>query len=113
MAKEVIRIRDEFYIRSSSHRIDVRTRVLKQADAFAVFDRFGDFHDGTRGLENTTWFLRAAERGAVIEVLPDILMYRRVHLDSATRRNPSEFYQNYFLPILKEWRDYQRRRANG
>src|SRR6266403_1108350 len=42
MAKEVIRIRDEFYIRSSSHRIDVRTRVLKQADTFAVFDRFGD-----------------------------------------------------------------------
>ena len=42
MAKEVIRIRDEFYIRSSSHRIDVRTRVLKQADTFAIFDRFGD-----------------------------------------------------------------------
>jgi glycogen debranching enzyme len=42
MAKEVIRIRDEFYIRSSSHRIDVRTRVLKQGDTFAVFDRFGD-----------------------------------------------------------------------
>ena len=27
---EVIRIRDEFYIRSSSPRVDVRTRVLKQ-----------------------------------------------------------------------------------
>src|SRR5207248_4445948 len=42
MAKEVIRIRDEFYIRSSSHRIDVGARVLEQADTFAVFDRFGD-----------------------------------------------------------------------
>jgi glycogen debranching enzyme len=42
MAKEVIRVRDEFYIRSSSSRIDVRTRVLKQGDTFAVFDRFGD-----------------------------------------------------------------------
>src|SRR5881227_1261592 len=43
MAKgEVIRIRDEFYIRSSSARVDVRTRVLKQGDMFAVFDRFGD-----------------------------------------------------------------------
>src|SRR5215467_1214328 len=39
---EVIRIRDEFYIRSSSPRVDVRTRVLKQGDTFAVFDRFGD-----------------------------------------------------------------------
>lgn len=42
MAREVIRIRDAFYIRSSSPRIDVRTRVLKQGDTFAVFDRFGD-----------------------------------------------------------------------
>jgi glycogen debranching enzyme len=42
MAREVIRVRDAFYIRSSSARIDVRTRVLKQGDTFAVFDRFGD-----------------------------------------------------------------------
>jgi glycogen debranching enzyme len=53
MAREVIRIRDEFYIRSSSPRIDVRTRVLKQGDTFAVFDRFGDietFGTGELGL---------------------------------------------------------------
>jgi glycogen debranching enzyme len=42
MAKEVIRVRNEFYIRSSSPRVDVRTRVLKQGNTFAVFDRFGD-----------------------------------------------------------------------
>src|SRR5947209_18970045 len=50
---EVIRIRDEFYIRSSSARVDVRTRVLKQGDMFAVFDRFGDvetFGSGELGL---------------------------------------------------------------
>jgi glycogen debranching enzyme len=53
MAKEVIRVRDAFYIRSSSSRIDVRTRVLKQGDTFAVFDRFGDvdtFGTGELGL---------------------------------------------------------------
>ncbi len=53
MAREVIRIRDEFYIRSSSPRVDVRTRVLKQGDTFAVFDRFGDidtFGSGELGL---------------------------------------------------------------
>src|SRR5213083_3187871 len=50
---EVIRVRDAFYIRSSSSRIDVRTRVLKQGDTFAVFDRFGDidtFGTGELGL---------------------------------------------------------------
>jgi glycogen debranching enzyme len=54
MAKgEIIRIRNEFYIRSSSARVDVRTRVLKQGDTFAVFDRFGDvetFGSGELGL---------------------------------------------------------------
>src|SRR6266566_5076785 len=50
---EVIRIRNEFYIRSSSARVDVRPRVLKQGDTFAVFDRFGDietFGTGELGL---------------------------------------------------------------
>jgi glycogen debranching enzyme len=42
MAREVIRVRNAFYIRSSSSRIDVRTLVLKQGDTFGVFDRFGD-----------------------------------------------------------------------
>ena len=42
MAREIIRVHDEFYIRSSSPRVDVRTRALKQGDTFAVFDRFGD-----------------------------------------------------------------------
>ena len=53
MTREVIRIRNEFYIRSSSPRVDVRTRVLKQGDTFAVFDRFGDietFGSGELGL---------------------------------------------------------------
>src|SRR5947209_12736121 len=51
MAREVIRVRDAFYIRSSSSRIDVRTRVLKQGDTFAVFDRFGDIETfGSREL---------------------------------------------------------------
>jgi glycogen debranching enzyme len=50
---EVIRIRNEFYIRSSSARVDVRPRVLKQGDMFAMFDRFGDvetFGTGELGL---------------------------------------------------------------
>ena len=53
MARKVIRVRDEFYIRSSSPRVDVRTRVLKQGETFAVFDRFGDidtFGSGELGL---------------------------------------------------------------
>ena len=78
----------------------------------AVFDRFGDFHDGTRGIENMTWFLRAAGQGAVIEVLSDILMDRRFNVESFTRRGKAVLVNN-FLPILKEWKNYQKRKANG
>lgn len=45
MGDEVVRIRDEFYIVSTSPRIDDRTRVLKQDDIFAIFDRFGDIEE--------------------------------------------------------------------
>src|SRR5947208_15139757 len=61
MAREVIRVRNEFYIRSSSARVDVRTRVLKQGEGFAVVDRFGDietFGTGELGLyyQDTRFF---------------------------------------------------------
>jgi hypothetical protein len=57
--KDVIRIRDEFYILAASSLADDRTRVLKQGETFAVFDRYGDiqptglgeqglYHEGTR-----------------------------------------------------------------
>ncbi|MEW5849618.1 MAG: amylo-alpha-1,6-glucosidase [Myxococcota bacterium] len=58
---DVIRLEDQFYILATSPRVDVRTRVLKEGDTFAVFDRYGDiqpvgtgeqgiFHQGTRFL---------------------------------------------------------------
>ncbi len=58
---EVIRVNDQFYILATSSLADDRTRVLKQDDTFAVFDRYGDirtvgqgvqgvYHEGTRHL---------------------------------------------------------------
>src|SRR5512134_1253686 len=45
MADEVLRIPDDFYILSTSAWIDDRSRVLKDGDTFAVFDRFGDIEE--------------------------------------------------------------------
>lgn len=58
---EVIRVRGEYYILATSALADGRTRVLKHADTFGIFDRYGDvqpigmgeqglFHEGTRFL---------------------------------------------------------------
>ncbi len=40
--EETIRVEDQLYILATSSRVDDRTRVLKDGDAFAVFDRYGD-----------------------------------------------------------------------
>ena len=47
--EEVIRVRDRYYILASSSLADGRTRVLKQGEAFAVFDPSGDFQPVGRG----------------------------------------------------------------
>jgi glycogen debranching enzyme len=45
MPQDVLRIEDGFYILSTSSRVDDRTVVLKQGDAFAIFDRSGDVEE--------------------------------------------------------------------
>jgi glycogen debranching enzyme len=68
--KEVIRLKDHFYILTTSSMVDTRTRVLKHNDTFCVFDRFGDiqslaggaqglFHEGTRFLSR--WMMTLGE----------------------------------------------------
>jgi len=42
--EEVVRIADEWYVLATSSRADDRTRVLKNGDTFALFDRSGDIH---------------------------------------------------------------------
>ena len=72
-----------------------------------VFSEHGEFiRNGVPMSESMIWFLRAARRGAVIDVLPEILMHRRLHATNASRTNALDS----LFPIVKEWRDYQRRR---
>jgi glycosyltransferase involved in cell wall biosynthesis len=73
----------------------------------SAFEEFGEFDDGLRGNENMMWFLRAARRGAVIDVIPDVLMSRRYHSGNDSRRG-NRYLQDLLLPIFKEWRDYRR-----
>src|SRR5262245_37714301 len=58
---DVIEVDDQYYILAKSSLADDRTRVLKEGETFAVFDRYGDiqpvgmgeqgiFHQGTRFL---------------------------------------------------------------
>src|ERR1700754_1996913 len=41
---DIIEFENKYYIHAQSYLADNRTRVLMRGDAFAVFDRHGDFH---------------------------------------------------------------------
>ena len=55
---DIIEIENQYYIRAQSSLADNRTRVLMRGDAFAVFDRHGDFHP--IGLNEQGLFYREA-----------------------------------------------------
>jgi glycogen debranching enzyme len=62
---DIVRVKDEYYVRATSALADDRTRVLKYGDTFAVLNRYGDiepigfgqfglFHSETRHLSRMT-----------------------------------------------------------
>ncbi|HOL70132.1 MAG TPA: amylo-alpha-1,6-glucosidase [Bryobacteraceae bacterium] len=62
--EEIIKVEERYYILATSSLADTRTRVLKNVETFAVFDRFGDiqtvglgeqgiYHNGTRHLSRS------------------------------------------------------------
>jgi glycosyltransferase involved in cell wall biosynthesis len=56
----------------------------------ALFDRIGMLDESLRHLDWTEWVMRAADSGAVIETLPDILTRRRIHHDNMSRNRAGE-----------------------
>ena len=74
-----------------------------------VFDRFGFFEEsGPRSHLNLVWALKAAGQGAIIDVLPDVLTYRRLHHANMSRRWAID---DDFFRLLKTWRDYRKHTA--
>jgi hypothetical protein len=77
----------------------------------AAFERTGDFDVTRRHAGDTEWFLRAAERGAVMELLPDVLAYRRLHQTNRSRIMATASRDEY-LAMVKASLD-RRRRPDG
>ena len=77
-----------------------------------VFERVGPFDAAIRHGDSTDWFLRVAEQGAVIELLPDVLVYRRLHQSNLTRRIAARARDEY-LQLVKRSLDRRRREGGG
>jgi glycosyltransferase involved in cell wall biosynthesis len=66
----------------------------------SLFDSIGFFDPGLRHGDSTEWFLRARAQNLMIELLPEVLVYRRVHPASLSRNRASES-RDEFLKLLK------------
>ena len=73
----------------------------------SLFDRVGPFNPTLRHGDAQEWFLRAAERRVVMDLLSDVLVYRRFH-KANTSRNVSPTLDEH-LRILKSSLDRRRR----
>jgi glycosyltransferase involved in cell wall biosynthesis len=74
----------------------------------STFEKAGHFNPSLHHAEKTDWFLRALERGAVLELLPEVLVYRRFHQTNISRTLGAASRDEY-LQLLKTLLDRQRR----
>ncbi len=77
-----------------------------------VFDRVGPFDATLWFADATEWFIRAAEHGAQLELLPEVLTYHRMHPGNLTRRR-SEASRQEFLRIVRASLHRQRDRSQA
>lgn len=78
----------------------------------SLFDRIGGFDPSFRTGEDQDWYLRAAEAGAKIEILPEIHVRRRLHPANMTRRESDAINDN-LVRLVKRSLDRRRERHGG
>ena len=78
----------------------------------SLFETVGLFDTALQYGDAMDWFLRAADQGAAMHLLPDVLMYHRIHENNFSRRHASASC-NEFLQIVKGSLDRRRRVSTG
>jgi glycosyltransferase involved in cell wall biosynthesis len=73
----------------------------------ALFETVGHFDPVLRHGNDTEWFIRVAEHGAVVELISDVLVYRRLHEANRSTRLAANSRKEY-LRIVKAALDRRR-----
>jgi len=73
----------------------------------SVFEAIGGFDTRLNHGDDTDWFLRADANGIAVELVPELLVYRRVHPNSRSRQWQGRSRDEY-LDLLKSHLDRQR-----
>jgi glycosyltransferase involved in cell wall biosynthesis len=77
-----------------------------------LFDEIGPFDADLWFADAVEWFARARRRGAILEIVPEPLVYHRMHPGSLTRRR-SAAGRAEFLAFVKDSLDRRRRGTSG
>jgi glycosyltransferase involved in cell wall biosynthesis len=72
-----------------------------------AFELVGLFNSGMRSASDDEWFIRAAEQKLIVELLPAVLLHRRLHRSNLTLHTASEGFATR-LRLLKESLDRRR-----
>lgn len=73
----------------------------------SVFDKLGPFKANFRHVHDSEWFLRANDQDIIIEVLPDVLVYRRMHQANRSR-TLAAYSRDEYLQLVKSTIDRRR-----
>lgn len=76
----------------------------------ALFESVGPFDESLWHSDAGDWFLRAAARGTVVEMLPEVLVYHRMHHTNLSRRY-GDASRAEFVQLVKRSLDERRRDA--
>ena len=75
-----------------------------------LFSTVGTFSTAAEHAGDTEWFVRVAENRAEMEMLPDVLLYRRLHKTNVSRLGATDSRDEY-LQMLKNTLDRRRRQS--
>lgn len=76
-----------------------------------LFEKIGQFNITLRHSDDTEWFLRASEQGSFMELLPDVLVFRRIHQNNLSRQQ-NEASRDEYLRLVKRTLDSRRRKMD-
>ena len=77
----------------------------------ALFEQIGMFEDRWRVTPDIDWFARLAAEQVPGAVLPEVLLYRRIHESNLTQVAGPSLVKTELLQLLKQNMDRRRRRA--
>lgn len=98
-----------FHDHQRSRAIDGYTSVTLLARR-SVFETIGVFDASLKHGDDTDWFLRADARQVPLEIVPEVLVRRRLHASNRSRRWATRSREEYLLMMKKV---VDRRRATG